>query len=40
MRIAVTGANGLLGGEAVLRLAGLRDAAPLDFGSLRSPTLG
>jgi len=35
VRVAVTGANGLLGGEAVRLLAG-----PLDSGSLRSPTLG
>jgi len=36
VRIAVTGANGLLGGEAVRQLT----SRPLDSGALRSPPLG
>ncbi len=37
MRVAVTGANGLLGGEAVAQLAGLHDVLALGRGACRLP---
>ena len=37
MRVAVTGANGMLGGEAVAQLAGRHEVLALGFGPGRPP---